>query len=473
MYRVPHAGGCQHIVVTSENLYIGDYTGGDPSCRGSAPDASLSSFMRQYRNLRSVPVIDAVRTGSHGVPSAPPAGRSSHSAFAVELEAVASRNAFLLDYVIHTQQGVGGPHSIEVNLRDANLYWPFLHDIRLVWDIVTVYSHFARVRFVHRNPPDFAHSRWMFINLVLTDGQLLAVVPQPAAAAPGPASDPKTSWLPALAIRWDVLRVGYDWGANQESVLLATLRQLVVSIVKGVRMSEKRKKTQRVSEQMDTLNLEHPDLLRPTSGIIRWQAAKPPFVADTSASGELGGDTASGRSELSQSPSFLSVASRLISQSGEQAPDGVKHSSTSHHHTLSVEFDSLRPQLVLQSRWYLHSLINSLKAACKSEPTSASKSRRGHPRSNKARNAGPVQAPLPDRSGSSPERMQPASDAIMAHVPSGACDSIRSSPYVSSTARNGAGTATGGLLDPQAIPYLDVHPEPITLRKAKAGCACT
>jgi hypothetical protein len=377
------AGCCQHIVVTSEHLYVGDYTGGDPSGHQATSLQHRPAASRQS-DLQSVPVIQA--TPGMG---AAQSSSGACQAFDSKLSNDSARNGFLLDYVIHVQSGVGGPHAIEVKLSNVNVYWPFLLNLKLVQDVIQVYSHFARMDMalpnhqcarsghpehcVHGSPqlPCIQNSRWMCVNAVMTHGQLLLVSPTPVVLDPAAAH--ASTWLPAVALRWDLLRVGYDWGAVQESVLHATLQRLSASLVKSIDLS----RIEREWDHREGLVLEKnkSELLRPASGTIRWQAARPPGP-HTAESGqatlEQPSITGSSTSRFSMSPSLVSNTSRLTSQHG--GGDASVLWTTSHMHTLTVELDTLRPQIVLSSRWYLHALLNALQGAGQAQDTKAGQS---------------------------------------------------------------------------------------------------
>jgi hypothetical protein len=340
--------------VTSEHLYIGDCTG--PSKRRSQRPFLPGALLRP----ESSPVIQAnpCPPGSETTACGP-----GHASFEEVLALERDRNAFLLDYVIHGQQGVGGPHAIEVKLANVNLYWPFLANMQLVMDTVLVYSHFVHVDFVHRNLPCTTNARWMFVNVVLTNGQLLIISPHPAIL--GLEATSMKTWLPAVALRWELLRVGYNWGGTAETVLLVNLHKLSVSLVKSVATNAiKRSWNHRAG-----LQVEHPELLKPVSGQIRWQAAKPPGSphkppVDTqprqaSAAGSI-------CSTFSHVPSSVSRAREQGSCLPTNPVEEESEWSTTHEHTLDMDLDSVQLQPVLSSRWYLQSFIEAVQVAMRS-----------------------------------------------------------------------------------------------------------
>lgn len=71
----------------------------------------------------------------------------------------------------HLMQAFGpdklGPHVIEIVLEGANLAWPYLADMDLIWDIQAVYSDYMFRPYVVRNPPCSGPDRWMYVNVVL------------------------------------------------------------------------------------------------------------------------------------------------------------------------------------------------------------------------------------------------------------------------------------------------------------------
>lgn len=158
--------------------------------------------------------------------------RSPARIFRDTLQTERERNGFLLDYVIHGEGGVQGSHCIEVVLRAADLTWPYLQDLSLVWQIVEVYSHFVFIDFVCPFVVDAACRPWFFVNVVLTEGLLLATSPQ-AGCLSSSAGCP-VSWVPSILCQWDRLRIGYDWAGKRESVLIVNAEALCVKLLKDV-----------------------------------------------------------------------------------------------------------------------------------------------------------------------------------------------------------------------------------------------
>ena len=345
------AESCQRILVTSEDLYVGDYTRSPraPPAPATLPDSWTPS------HLESIPVIQAESGNLGRVDNADTdVAAPSHVAFQRKLDAERARNGFLVDYVIHVQQGVGGPHSIEVKLANVKLLWPFLADLQLVFDIVAVFSQFAHLDFVHRNMPCTHNSRWMFVNVILPRGKLIVVSPSPLAVSSGGAS---WCWLPAVALRWDLLRIGYDWGGCQESVLLVSLKRLSASLVKRIELGV----VQRGWNYRSGLAIEPQELLRPSSGQIRWQAARSPGNASDGAASEARRSSAGGSAVSGVTSRAGSIASQT-SRKGHAQEVPQPAWTAEHEHKLTAELDSLRIQLVMSSRWYLKAVLGALAA---------------------------------------------------------------------------------------------------------------
>ena len=158
--------------------------------------------------------------------------RSPARIFRDAIQAERERNGFLLDYVIHGEGGVQGSHCIEVVMRAVDLTWPYLQDLSLVWEIVQVYSHFVYIDFVCPFVVDPACRPWFFVNVVLTEGLLLANSPQ-VGSLPSSAGCP-VSWVPSILCQWDRLRIGYDWAGSRESVLIVNAEGLCLKLLKDV-----------------------------------------------------------------------------------------------------------------------------------------------------------------------------------------------------------------------------------------------
>lgn len=158
--------------------------------------------------------------------------RSPARIFRDSIQLERESNGFLLDYVIHGEGGVQGSHCIEVVLRAVDLTWPYLQDLSLVWQIVEAYSHFVFIDFVCPFIVDAACRPWFFVNVVLTEGHLLATSPQVGCLSDS-AGYP-VSWVPSILCQWDRLRVGYDWAGKRESVLIVNAEGLCVKLLKDV-----------------------------------------------------------------------------------------------------------------------------------------------------------------------------------------------------------------------------------------------
>ena len=362
-------------MVTSRRLYIGDLTRQvPPHCGSALRKATCKPHDEAHRptalGLAPTPVIVASPRAAERESGACPAA-TSHlsspslcSSFEDALAAESAHNGFLVDYVIHVQERVGGPHSIEVKLGNVRVYWPFLADLKLVSDIILVYSHFAQQRFVHRNLPNTTDARWMFVNVVLTDGQLL--VSSPTTLPLGDSTG--ASWQPAAALCFEVLRVGYDWGASQELILRVSLQKLGVSLVKQLHLGlvcrnwSHRAGLLTGRPGRDCPELAHPELLKPVSGQVRWHACRPPGHAEhgdvPDANSRASSVAGSHASAISHATSMLSVTSRTLVRKEEAKRDAAW--STSHSHELLVQLEEVLPQIVLSSRWHLKSILDAL-----------------------------------------------------------------------------------------------------------------
>jgi hypothetical protein len=364
------AGGNHNIIVTSEELYIGDSrtseSGSSAVPRSCPPDDDDASSCNADLLLpHSVPVINVTPAPLRGYASAASAlprkmCGPTHDSFQASLLAERQRNGFVVDYVIHTQEGVGGPHSIEVQLSNVSLYWPYLLDMKFVWDVIEVYSHFAFVDWVMRNPPPSAPQRWMFVNVLLSRGQLLLV--SPVQATLGQGILPVQTWQPALALRWDLLRVGYDWGGDKESVLLVNLCSLSACIVKRLNTSL----ISRHWNHQSGLYIEHKYFLKPVNGQIRWYAHKPPknsagahsnAAPQARAAGFTSSMTGSVLSTFSRNAASVTVHRNALGLAPSDDDDGHE-CTTVHEHELTVSLDAVKLQPVLSDRWHFQSLLD-------------------------------------------------------------------------------------------------------------------
>lgn len=127
-------------------------------------------------------------------------------------------NGFLLDYVIHANNGIRGSHCIEVTLRQVDIAWPFMEDFHLVWDIIKAYSSFINADFVLPFDCDSGKQAWSFVNVVLEHGQVLMISPESVSMHSSESS--QLSWYPTAVASWERLRVGYDWGGIAEVAIL-------------------------------------------------------------------------------------------------------------------------------------------------------------------------------------------------------------------------------------------------------------
>lgn len=355
--------------MTSKDVYIGDYTLQHVTQPGllqqryhtnahhaAQPRSCLKPASAENKQPESTAIIRtqpaelseaALQRAGHSTTML--RSGSVSAAFDVQLEGERKSNGFLVDYVIHVQEQVGGPHAIEVKLSNAKLHWPFLVNLQLVTDIADVFSHFAKQDFAHLQPPNTTASRWMFVNVVLEHGQLLAAGEQQLALQPG--STDSEPWQPAALLHWDVLRVGYDWGADSELVLLVTMQRLAVSLVKTFNLSL----IKRSWDHQAGMNVLSPELLSPMSGRVCWHASKPPGCHAWSASGHQASATGS---VVSSHQSFASCTT----PSASADPVGLSTAawSTEHQHSITVDIDGIKPQLVIANRWHIHALLRKL-----------------------------------------------------------------------------------------------------------------
>ena len=279
------------------------------------------------------------------------------ASFQADLEAELKLNGFLVDYVIHLQEQVPGPHAIEVKLSNVRLFWPFLANLQLVMDIVEVYSHFAKQSFVHLQPPNTAARKWMFVNVLLEHGQLLAAGREQVPVQQS--SGGYTSWLPAALLQWDVLRVGYDWGADSEFVLLVTMQKLAASLVKSIKLDL----IKRTWDHQSGLAVASPDVLSPMSGRLCWHASKPPGGPARAAAHASSGKPSADGSCVSSQESFASCKTYPV-----EARRFASTWNTEHQHTVSADFDSVKLQLVIANRWHIQALLHALATAQSQSP---------------------------------------------------------------------------------------------------------
>ena len=259
----------------------------------------------------------------------------------------------MLDYVIHVKDGAAGPHAIEVNLSQLKLYWPFLADLKLVMGVVAIFSHFCCIDWAHCNPPSEAGARWMFVNVILRHGELLVVSPSPLPlAADGPR--PPGTWLPAVLLQWDTLRIGYDWGGSSETVLLANLDALSASLVTSVDLSL----VNRQWNHRHGMAVEKPPLLLPLSGQIRWQASKPPGHARPLSEAHSGQESLWGGASMHSAVSRISNGT--IKTLGWCDPVDEGDLTTTHDHSIAVDLQEVRLQPVLSLRLHLQSVVHAL-----------------------------------------------------------------------------------------------------------------
>lgn len=191
--------------------------------------------------------------------------RSPAQSFREIVKTERESNGFLLDYVIHGEGGVQGSHCIEVVLRAVDLTWPYMHDLSLVWQIVEVYSHFVFIDYVCPFIVD-AGKPWFFVNVVLTEGHLLAISPQ-AGCLSSPGGCP-TSWVPAVLCQWDRMRIGYDWAGQRESVLIVNAQGLCTKLLKDVHPE-----LIQSSWQLRLQKWSESSIVLPVDVFLRWQVS--------------------------------------------------------------------------------------------------------------------------------------------------------------------------------------------------------
>lgn len=261
------AGGAQHIVVTSQELRI---------CRSADPEqqeqpVAVRESVVEALDENEFAIIRAGKSKAikhQDVTHAPAALQqpmgSPAQRFRANLVTVRDSNGFLLDYVIHGEGGVQGSHCIEVVMRTVDLIWPNLHDLSIVWQIVEVYSHFVFIDFVCPFIVDPACRPWFFVNVVLTEGNLLAICPRPGHLDKG-----QTLWVPTLLFQWDKLRIGYDWAGKRESILIVNAEGFSAKLLKDVQPelihSSWRLRSEKWSEST---------LLLPFDLFLRWEVSQ-------------------------------------------------------------------------------------------------------------------------------------------------------------------------------------------------------
>ena len=364
------AGGSQNIIVSTQHLLIEDSRARAHS--GSEVCAELPCL------TAALPVIlcEPQRTAnadaeSPEVSPCRPAG-PLHDDFQRCLVASRQQGGFLLDYVIHSLESGPGPHSIEVTLSRVSLHWPYLADLQLVWDVVQVFSHFAFVLWPPGtfDPPE--HPGWMFVNVLLRQGQLLVLSPREQLL--DSSRRRPSSWLPALALHWEMLRVGYDWRGGQEFVLLVTVRNLAAHLVK--------KLTRRYIEHHwchvagwnhdNSFPAHHKHLLEPLTGDVRWHALQhhqDPAEAGPGAQA-LQKVGSRGRNSLPASAGHSSAGLEggLVGSSGPGATQEAMTATQCRMNKISVCLDTLQLQPLLSDRWHLQSLMQFAQSFASATP---------------------------------------------------------------------------------------------------------
>jgi hypothetical protein len=70
-----------------------------------------------------------------------------------------------------------GPHVMEIVAREAQLHWPYLLQLDVVWEVAEVFSRFFCVPGAPPHPPARGPSQWMYINVVLHCSELFLPLP--------------------------------------------------------------------------------------------------------------------------------------------------------------------------------------------------------------------------------------------------------------------------------------------------------
>eukprot|EP00892_Ulva_mutabilis_P007518 jgi/Ulvmu1/5138/UM021_0155.1 len=208
-------GGAQKIIVASEHLCI----------LKSPSDKSVSPSSDKYHNISTkfFPIIQA-RRSKHSLDTARPHHTSTtrpstvqnpSAAYNEELQLEMQTSGFVLDYVIHAEDGVRGTHCLEVTLRQVDVSWPFMDDYQLIWSTIMAYSRFVQVDSVSPIDVDADNKTWFFVNVLLEDGQIMIVSPESM-----PLGRSGSFWYPTVLASWNRMRIGYDWGGKKEAALL-------------------------------------------------------------------------------------------------------------------------------------------------------------------------------------------------------------------------------------------------------------
>lgn len=220
------------------------------------------------------------------------------AAYDEELRLEMQSNAFALDYVIHANNGIRGSHCIELTLRQADIAWPFMNNLQLVWDIIKTYSHFLAVDFVSPLQFDTEKQAWCFVNVILENGQLVMISPE-CVTLHG-AQTPQLSWYPTTLASWGRLRVGYDWGGRAEVALIVNCEAFRLAVASDMKLAAFQR-----GWVLRTHKLNLHEVIAPFNSSINWRSG----VSESCHS-------SSGSNEFQESTSCVSSFTTLPSMTG-------------------------------------------------------------------------------------------------------------------------------------------------------------
>lgn len=191
-------------------------------------------IIRASKSTRCAPVSHP-QYGPLGYISPATVAQTPSDAYEEELSLEMQSNGFLLDYVIHANNGVRGSHCIEVTLRQVDIAWPFMEDFNLILDVIRAYSSFVNVDFVMPYAIESGKQAWSFVNVVLEHGQALILSPDSVLMHSCELS--KRSWYPTAVASWERLRFGYDWGGIAEVALLVNCVAFRLALASDMKMT--------------------------------------------------------------------------------------------------------------------------------------------------------------------------------------------------------------------------------------------
>ena len=131
---------------------------------------------------------------------------------------------FLLDLTMQRQGTAPGPMVLEIATHGAAIFWPYLTDLQLIWDIVECTTAFWFQPFVSPFAPRPGPDPWIYVNVVMA--QCSIAVPLPPAPSLRTRADPPPHATAHLLLSTDALRVLYAAGGDGEAKLRIDLQRL-------------------------------------------------------------------------------------------------------------------------------------------------------------------------------------------------------------------------------------------------------